>query len=226
MSAKRISRRTFLKVAGIALGAAGLGYLGVPAIPGPKTAVATPTRDYGKEHNMEKPILVTYATCTGATVGVAEAIGRTLAESGAPVEVRCMQDVTDLTPYRAVVAGSAIQGKEWLPEAMQFVRRHQGALARKPFAAFMVCMTLAMPNGEKYRPMVAEWMQPVRSLVRPVSEGQFAGVLDISKIPSFGDRLKFRFSVAVGVWKEGDHRDWNAIRTWAASLKPLLQASA
>jgi hypothetical protein len=29
-------------------------------------------------------------------------------------------------------------------------------------------------------------------------------------------------SVLFGVWKEGDHRDWNAIRQWAAELKPLL----
>jgi len=58
--------------------------------------------------------------------------------------------------------------------------------------------------------------------VRPVSEGLFAGALDISKIPSFGDRLKFRLSVAFGVWSEGDHRDWNAIRAWAESIRPLL----
>ncbi len=36
---------------------------------------------------MTEKILVTYATCTGSTVGVAEAIGKTLAESGLEVEV-------------------------------------------------------------------------------------------------------------------------------------------
>ncbi len=59
--------------------------------------------------------------------------------------------------------------------------------------------------------------------MKPVSTGLFAGVLDIGKIRSFSDRLKFRVSVLFGVWKEGDHRDWNAIRDWAASLGPLLQ---
>jgi len=122
-----------------------------------------------------------------------------------------------------VVAGSAIQGKQWLPEAMQFVQAHQAELSRKPFAAFLVCMTLAMRNGENYRPHVAEFLAPVRALVRPVSEGLFAGALDISKIPSFGDRLKFRLSVVLGVWSEGDHRDWNAIRAWTSSLAAKLQ---
>jgi hypothetical protein len=82
-------------------------------------------------------------------------------------------------------------------------------------------MTMTMKNGQ-YRDTVAEWMQPVRALVNPVSEGYFAGALDIKKIPSFSDRLKFRISVMTGVWSEGDHRDWNAIRAWTEALKPLL----
>jgi menaquinone-dependent protoporphyrinogen oxidase len=171
---------------------------------------------------MDNKILVVYASKAGSTAGVAKAIGKTLAESGAQVEVRPMQDVQDLAPYCAVVAGSAIRGGKWLPEAMQFIHTHQATLAQKPFAAFLVCMTLAMPSADKYREHVADFMQPVRALVKPVSEGLFAGALDINKVPSFRDRLMFRLSVVFGVWSEGDHRDWNAIHAWAESLCPLL----
>ena len=171
---------------------------------------------------MPAEILVTYTSRFGATAGVAEAIGKTLAGRGAPVTVLPMHAVTDLSPYTAVVAGSAINDRQWLPEALTFVRSHQAELSRKPFAAYLVCMTLAMKNGEQYRSSVANWMAPVRALVRPVSEGQFAGALDIAKIPSVSDRLKFRLSVLFGVWSEGDHRDWNAIRAWAEGLYPLL----
>ncbi len=83
-------------------------------------------------------------------------------------------------------------------------------------------MTLAMPGGEKYRLHVADMLQPVRSLVRPVSEGLFAGVLDVRKVPSIGDKIKFRLSVAMGVWSQGDHRDWNAIHSWAEELSLML----
>ncbi len=174
---------------------------------------------------MPKKILVTYASRTGSTASVAEAIGKTLAESGAQVEVRSMQDIQsaqDLAGYGAVVAGSAIQGAKWLPEAMQFVQTYHAELARKPFAAFLVCMTLAMPGADKYRAGVAEWLAPVRALAKPVSEGLFPGILDISRVPSLGDKLKFRLSVLIGVWSEGDHRDWNAVRAWTESLRPLL----
>ncbi len=173
---------------------------------------------------MSNKILVTYASRFDATTGVAEAIGKTLSESGAQVDVLPMKDVSDLSPYQAVVAGSAINGGAWLPEALQFMQTHQAELRRRPFAAFLVCMTLTMKNGAQYRSHVSTWLDPVRAMVKPVSEGLFAGALDISKIPSFADRLKFRLSVLFGVWKEGDQRDWKAIRTWAVELKPLLGA--
>ena len=171
---------------------------------------------------MNNKILVTYSSRTGWTIGVAEAIGKILVENGAQVDVIPMRDVKNLSIYDAVVAGSAIRNKTWLPEAMQFIRTYQKELRTKPFAVFLVCMTLAMPNGENYRSHISTWLDPVRALVKPVSVGLFAGGLDISKIESFSDRLMFRVSVMFGVWKEGDHRNWNAINEWAVQLKPLL----
>jgi menaquinone-dependent protoporphyrinogen oxidase len=170
---------------------------------------------------MSNKILVTYASRAGSTAGIAEAIGQTLAESGAQVEVRPMQEVTDLEPYHAVVAGSAIQEGKWLPEAMQFIQTHRAVLNRKPFAAFLVCMTMAIKNV-KAREGVTLWMEPVRVLVKPLREGYFAGALNLSNELSFRQQLMFRLSVALGVWAEGDQRDWNAIRVWATDLKPIL----
>ena len=170
---------------------------------------------------MSDRILVAYASRGGSTAGVAEAIGQTLAAGGAEVDVRSMTEIDDVTAYQALVAGSAIQAHEWLPEAMQFLRRHRAPLAQKPFAAFLVCMTMTM-RDPRAREFVASWLEPVRALVKPVSEGFFAGALDLRKVPSFSDRLKFRLSVLLGVWSEGDHRDWDAIRSWAEKTRPLL----
>ena len=171
---------------------------------------------------MSKKILVTYASRLGSTAGVAGAIGKTLIDCGEQVDIIPMADVKNLDPYEAVVVGSAIRGGAWLPEALQFVQANQKALSKKPFAAFLVCMTLAMPGGEKYRQHVSTWLEPVRALAKPVSEGLFAGELDIRRVESFFDRLKFRLSVLFGVWTEGDHRDWNAISAWARNIHPYM----
>jgi menaquinone-dependent protoporphyrinogen oxidase len=168
---------------------------------------------------MKPKILITYASRTRWTVGVAEIIGKTLAENGAQVDVIPMQEVNTLSSYDAVVAGSAVRSKAWLPEAVTFIRIHQKELQEKPFAAFLVCMTLAMPQGENYRAEIATWIDPVCALVKPVNVGLFAGGLEIKRVEKFSDRLMFRLSVMSGVWKEGDHRDWVAIEQWARQLK-------
>jgi menaquinone-dependent protoporphyrinogen oxidase len=132
---------------------------------------------------MLNKILVTYASRAGSTAEIAEAIGKALSENGAQVDVVPMNDVKDLSVYRAVVAGSAIRGSKWLPEAMQFMQTHRSALAQKPFAMFTVCITMAMRNAEMYRSGVEGWVAPVRALVKPLDQGFFAGMLDFRKLP-------------------------------------------
>jgi menaquinone-dependent protoporphyrinogen oxidase len=171
---------------------------------------------------MPNKILVTFASRTGSTAEVARAIGKTLAENGAQVDVRPMQEVQDLAPYNAVVAGSAIRGSKWLPEAAQFIDTHRAELAQKRFAQFTVCITLAMSNTEQYRSAVAKWVAPVRALVMPLSEGFFPGMLDFNKLPLNLDVLGLRLAVVLGIFPRDDRRDWNAVHAWAESIRPML----
>lgn len=167
-------------------------------------------------------ILITYASRSGSTAEIAEAVGKGLIDDGAEVDVLPMQEVKDLSPYRAVVAGSAIRNSRWLPEAMQFVRTHRSALSQKPFATFTVCITLAMSNNDQYRQVVTDWIQPVRTQVKPICEGLFAGRLDFSKLPLNWDTIKLRLVVALGIFPKDDRRDWNAVHAWAKDIHPLL----
>jgi menaquinone-dependent protoporphyrinogen oxidase len=171
---------------------------------------------------MPNRILVTYASRTGSTAEVAEAIAKTLSEGGEQVDVVPMNEVKDLSLYRSVVVGSAIRGSKWLPEAVQFIQTYQSILAQKKIAMFTVCITMAMKKAANYRSGVMGWVAPVRLMVKPLSEELFAGRLDFSKLPLNKDTLGLRLSVAMGIFPRGDHRDWNAIRSWAQSLGPIL----
>jgi len=221
MQPKTFSRREFLKTTGIVLGSAAIIGSGLKILEMNQPVNILPKYEFG-ENSMENRILVTYASQAGSTAGVAEAIGKSLSETGAQVDVLPMKYVNDLSPYRAVVAGSAIQGQKWLPEAMKFINEYQSELSRKPFVSFMVCITLSMANANQYREGLKDWMIPVREIVRPVSEGYFAGALDFSKLPFSFNVMAMRLVVLFGMWKEGDHRDWNAICSWAESLRPLI----
>lgn len=220
MADSRISRRRFLAIAGVTLSAGALTCAGLALADNEQPSVVFPEISLG-DASMSKKILVAYASGAGSTAGVAEAIGKTLAEHGAAVDVRLMTNVTDLSPYSAVVAGSAIHSSKWLPEAMSFMQKYRAELAQKPFASFVVCMAMAMEN-EMYRQGVGEYLKPVRELVQPVSEGFFAGAVILKNLKPFPDRLILRGICASGAWKEGDFRDWEAVRTWSEKLSAQL----
>jgi len=172
-------------------------------------------------------ILITYASRSGSTAEIAEAIGETLTQQGLSVDVHPMSQVTDVASYQAVVAGSAVRQQAWLPEAMKFLQAHQHELAHKPVALFEVCMALATQNPVRYQRALqtaSAWMEPARQLVNPVSEGYFAGVLELKNIQELRFRIALGAMVRLGMFSEGDHRDWDAIHEWAAALPAKLQA--
>ncbi len=224
MTQARMNRRRFLLVAGGALGASALACGGLAALANqqPAPTIDFVTSTYGEESTVSGRILVAYASQHGATAGVADAIGQTLSEGGAAVDVRRVQEVADLSPYRAAVVGSAIHSGKWLPEAIEFVQAHQAQLNRMPTAAFLVCGMLASTTTP-YRDQVADWLEPVRALVRPVAEGLFAGAI-LFKNYRFMEGLGMRIFAATIKVSEGDYRDWDAIRAWAGTTRPLLQA--
>jgi menaquinone-dependent protoporphyrinogen oxidase len=174
---------------------------------------------YSSGHN----ILVAYSSSFGSTGEVAEAIAGELCSRGATVDVGRIAEVAGLAKYDAVVIGSAIQYDKWMPEAREFVLANQNALAEIPVAYFFCCLTLSQrsPKAEAKAAGYAESLLSLSSRVTPVSVGQFAGVLDYSQMPWYA-RLPARAIMAAMDVKEGDHRDWVGIRSWADVMCPLL----
>ena len=171
---------------------------------------------------MGDKLLIAYTSRAGATVGVAGAVADVLRGEGTEVDVRPSKEVTDLSPYLAVVAGSAIYMGQWMKDTVKFVERHRDALSKIPVAYFAVCLTMKDATEEN-RYTAAAYLDPVRKKVpevEPVSVGLFAGALDPSKLS-----FLFRAIVKKMGAPEGDFRDWEAIRAWAEELAPLLESA-
>ena len=229
MQRKTMNRRKFLRLAGLTLGAGALTCAGLGALEAhlesedqpenPQAPFIFPDISLG-EQTMTKKILVTYASQAGSTGGVAEAIGKTLAEGGAQVDVRPVQSVSSLDGYTAVVLDSAIHSGKWLSEAVNFLQANQARLRQLATAFFLVSM-MATKEDETSRNFVAQFLEAERALVKPVAEGRFAGALIPKKYP-FTTAIGLRIFLAYLKLPGGDYRNWDAIRAWAAGARPLL----
>jgi menaquinone-dependent protoporphyrinogen oxidase len=165
---------------------------------------------------MTARILVAYATRLGSTVNVAETIGQVLRDAGSDVEVLPTAEVVDLDGYDSVILGSAIRLGEPLPEVVRFARQHASDLSRLPVAYFAVCATMTEDTPE-HRESVRRYLDPLRQITEPVSIGMFAGAFEYSKV-----HRPLRWLLRALHVPEGDWRNWDKIRTWAADLAPRL----
>lgn len=174
---------------------------------------------------MDKPILVCYATLAGSTAEVAGAVADILRQAGAAVDVRRAREVrpADIARYSAVVLGTGCRFGKVYKEAADFVRRHAAALERLPVAYFTVGLTMRPDAPPEKKEEARGYFKPLRDLKEPVAVGQFAGVMDYKKLSA---PLRMLLSRAQGPeaehLREGDWRDWDAIRSWARNLAPVL----
>ncbi len=209
--AENISRRNFLKAAGITAAALGITVCGGGVLASIPPKIEMQSASYG-EKTMDKKILITYASKAGSTAETAARMGELLAGQNAQVDVLPVDKVGDLSAYQAVVLGSAIRMGQLLPEVVKFVEANQAVLQQKSFNVFFLCMTLEKDTSEN-RQTVSAYLEPVRALVKPASEGMFAGVMDPKKI-SLLERLMMK-AMKTPV---GDFRNWEQINAWAQSV--------
>ena len=158
-----------------------------------------------------------YASRAGSTAEVAEVIGQVLREHGAEVDVCSVKDAPSVAGYDALVLGSAIWAGRPLPEALRFATQQQPVLAGRPVAYFVLCERLR-DDTPANRAIARGFPAPLERVQPPVSVALFAGKRDLSTThPVVAWLLRHLFGI-----RNGDWRNWDEIRAWAAALAPLF----
>jgi menaquinone-dependent protoporphyrinogen oxidase len=163
-------------------------------------------------------VLVVYGTGSGCTSGVAEQIGKTLAETGATVDVKPATDKPDASAYDAFVVGSGVRGGTWHAPVREWVKANSAELKAKPLAMFTVGL---MITEEGKRDEVAGYNRAVveENGLAPIDTGLFAGWNE-PKAFSLPERLIMKMMKA----PQGDFRDMAAVSEWTTMVAPRLVA--
>jgi menaquinone-dependent protoporphyrinogen oxidase len=165
-------------------------------------------------------ILVTYASKYGATAEIAEKIGEVLQGAGLKVIVLPADKVKDVTPYEAVVLGSAVYVGNWLKEAVALLETNEKLLAARPVWFFSSGPTgegdpVEIMHGWRF----PEAQQPLADRIQPKGIAFFHGKIDLHNL-HFTEKLMLKAVRA----KVGDFRDWESISVWAKGIAAVLQA--
>ena len=168
---------------------------------------------------MNTQVLVVYATKYGATAEIAEKIGQVLRQAGLRTDVLPTERVSDLTPYKAVVLGSAVYIGKWRKEAVKFLQANETVLAEK-----LVWLFSSGPTGEGDPvELMQGWrfpekLQPITDRIRPRDIAVFHGHVNVKKL-NFIEKWMIK-NVKAPV---GDFRDWEAITSWATAIADVLK---
>jgi menaquinone-dependent protoporphyrinogen oxidase len=174
------------------------------------------------ENKMDKKILIAYATKYGATGEIAEKISLVLRKTGFGTDVLAVKNVKDLSPYKAVVLGSAVYIGKWRKDAAAFLKTNEAALAEKPVWLFS-----SGPTGkETPDELLKGWrfpkaLQPVADRIQPRDMAIFHGDVNIEKLSGVE-----KWMVKNVKAQSGDFRDWGAITSWAESIADDLKKAS
>lgn len=158
-------------------------------------------------------ILVTTASKHGATAEIGDAIAGKLREHEFEVEVHEPGDVASLDGYDAVILGSAVYAGRWMDSARRFSERHHAALRRLPVWLFS-----SGPIGDPPQPEEepADGRR-LRAELEAREHRVFAGRVNNADL-GWVERTITKMVKA----PDGDFRDFDTIRTWAAGIAGQL----
>jgi menaquinone-dependent protoporphyrinogen oxidase len=174
---------------------------------------------------MQSSVLISYATRSGSTAEVAEAIAAALHEAGVPAEVVPVSQVNSLAGREAVILGAPLYIGRFPGEFHDFLRRHHNALKTMHPWFFVVG-----PTRRETKDFEGAQTQSEKQLAR-------YPWLQLAELHVFGGRwsttnLPFPFGLMrripgnpLGKIPAEDIRDWAAIREWATGIARTITSA-
>lgn len=164
---------------------------------------------------MPRRVLVVYATKYGSTAEIAAAVGEEIRAAGFIVDVEDAHDLLDpgaLDPYDGVVLGSALYAAHWQRDANRFVRRHLAALSARPVWLFS---SGPLDHSAEFVDIpVTAHVAPEVAPIGARGHRTFGGRL-LASTPGIDPAV-------LRTHRQGDFRDWSAIRAWARAIAAEL----
>ncbi|RQD84635.1 MAG: hypothetical protein D5R96_00970 [Methanocalculus sp. MSAO_Arc2] len=160
---------------------------------------------------MSGRILVTYATRTGSTEGIATVIMDVLRSAGMDVDLLDIRNNPDPEVYDHLIIGGPIyMGR--MAEVGDFCRQHHDVISVRIRGAFAVGLMFRDDDPEKQK-QGREILQNALGQIVPAHYGYFCGKADPAGF-SFAQRMVLKLVKA----PIGDFRDPDAIRQWAEKV--------
>lgn len=171
---------------------------------------------------METRFLLAYATVSGATLEIAEAVAQTLREQGLTVDVLPARKVQTLAGYSAVVLGAPLYMFHIHKDARRFLAQHQKALAGGLPIAIFADGPFGDTDAKGWEMIRSKLDAELAALtwLKPAAVEVMGGKFDPAN-------LKFPYNLipAMRGMPPSDLRDWDAIRAWAGRLPALLKGA-
>ena len=175
---------------------------------------------------MPAPVLIAYATRSGSTGEVAEAIGARMRAAGLEVEVAPMRGLKSIGERTAVVLGAPLYMARLPGELYHFLARNRIALTGPMTWLFVLGPIEGKPEEFAAARAQAEKHLAKCAWFKPSELEVFGGKFDVNRMP-------FPFSLARHLpafpakdLPATDIRDWDAIRAWAARIARQLLPAA